>query len=160
MIVTNKINYIHLRAFLNGAVQAKGGITIAWRMTEDESLEYGVAFCCLNDHYNKVTGRDLSTQRLVSKSVNFDTITKQQIFDGLIQPERLDLFATTAFADQVKALFVGKTISEVLKYGTVEELLKENTSQFANRHFIGTVQRAGVSFSTFHAAKNQTAQSL
>jgi hypothetical protein len=63
------IKYHHYRLFLNGSLQAFGGVTIATRFNQDtERYEYGVAICSPLDNYCKETGRNYAYARMIDTS--------------------------------------------------------------------------------------------
>lgn len=62
------VKFIHVRCadVTTGDVSPNGGATVAYKIVDDETLEYAVAFCHENDAYNKHLGRDKSAGRLKS----------------------------------------------------------------------------------------------
>lgn len=63
------IKYVHLRCFqLEGTIEPKGGITIAYEFMLDNGptsvVRYSFAICSPKDHYNKKIGRAVAAGRL------------------------------------------------------------------------------------------------
>lgn len=67
MAQENKTQYLHIRN-LNADEQpdSRGGATYAYRVV-DNKLEFGAAYCTLNDNFNKKIGRQIAESRMATK---------------------------------------------------------------------------------------------
>lgn len=65
MTTTNKIQYKHIRPVDEmGRYKNRGGLTIAYRETGENTIEYRVAYCSKNDNFCRKTGRTIAERRL------------------------------------------------------------------------------------------------
>lgn len=145
----NKVNYIHLRTYRDGALQSKGGVTVAWRQLLDETVEVAAAFCSLNDHYNKASGRTLAESRLDAKTKFYGKASRDDVISGLIHQQRVNDFGTEQFAKSIKDLIGSFPLAQILKYETLELFATEFTNRFVDSYFAQSLQAADLQVAKF-----------
>lgn len=68
------MRYLHIRKRTNGAIKAKGGVTVAYEVNGNIVM-YATAKCSKKDSYCKRTGRDIATGRFL-RSFRGGTVDK------------------------------------------------------------------------------------
>lgn len=61
----SQVKFLHYRVVENGAVEGKGGATVAY-IEGENGVSYGEAQCSFRDNYNRKLGRDIALGRLFS----------------------------------------------------------------------------------------------
>lgn len=104
-VQNTQIKYFHLRTTNDfGGTENHGGLTIAWKVTELGSLEYGVSQCSYLDNFNKATGREIALKRLntntqvISNEVIMSKIANMEV-NGISKSKAIEIKRTLTVND-------------------------------------------------------------
>ena len=74
----NRISFLHFRPLRNGAIDPRGGVTVAYREIAPDRVEYAVARCSTKDNFVKAYGRNAAAGRMASP-------THRKVWEGSVQ---------------------------------------------------------------------------